>query len=81
MAVAAWLVWRRRGLAGAWLPLTLLGSAGAEPRLVRESFGLRRPGMAFGEILLLWAAILATLLTFGGMSRWAAGSSPPTWPG
>ena len=32
-------------------------------------FALRRPGLAFGEILLLWAAILATLGAFGRVSR------------
>ncbi len=78
MAVAAWLVWRRRGLAGAWLPLSLFGlQLALNLAWSGIFFALRRPGMAFGEILLLWAAILATLLAFGGISRRAAGLLAP----
>ena len=36
--------------------------------------------MAFGEILLLWAAILATLLAFGGISP-EGGRTPRPLPG
>lgn len=65
MAVAAWLVWRRGGflvqrralvlfliqlaLNAAWTPLF---------------FGLHLPGIAFWEMLLLWAAIAATWFAF-----------------
>lgn len=65
MAVAGWLVWRRLGLAGAAVPLTFFAV-----QLVLNAtwsylfFGLHRPGAAFGEIVLLWLAIVATLVSF-----------------
>lgn len=64
MAVAAWLVWRRRG-AAAGVPLALFAAQLALNALWSYLFfGLHRPGLAFAEITLLWAAILATLLAF-----------------
>ena len=63
MAVAAWLVWRKD--AAAWLPLTLFGV-----QLVLNVlwscifFGLEMPGLAFAEVLLLWAVIAATMVAF-----------------
>ena len=65
MAIAAWLVWRQTGLVGAKLPLALFAV-----QLVLNSlwsvlfFGLRSPGAAVVDIVLLWAAILATLIAF-----------------
>lgn len=65
MAVAAWLVWRRQGLAGAALPLLVF-----VVQLVLNAmwswlfFGLQRPGVALAEILVLWVAILVTILLF-----------------
>ena len=65
MALAAWLVWRRGGLAAAALPITLF-----MVQLVLNVtwsilfFGLRMPGVAFGEIVTLWSAILATMIAF-----------------
>ena len=65
MAFSAWLVWRQAGLAGARFPLALFAI-----QLVLNSlwpvvfFGLQSPGAAAVEIILLWAAILATLLAF-----------------
>lgn len=64
MAVSAWLVWRERGL-DAWFPLALFGV-----QLVLNSlwsilfFGRRNPRAALQEILVLWVAILATLVAF-----------------
>ena len=82
MAVAAWLVWRKRGLAGARLPLSLFGlQLALNLAWSGIFFALRRPGSAFGEILLLWATILATLLAFRGSVGGRPGSSRPTWPG
>lgn len=72
MAVSAWLVWREQGF-GAWIPLSLFGV-----QLVLNAlwsvlfFGRRNPKAAFLEILLLWVAILAVLLSFGTVSLWAA---------
>ncbi len=65
MGVAAWLVWLESGIPAAAVAFTLFVT-----QLVLNAawswlfFGLRRPDLAFGEILLLWAAILATLVSF-----------------
>jgi benzodiazapine receptor len=73
MAIAAWLVWRRAGFAGARLPLTLFSL-----QLVLNLawtgvfFGSRMPGAAFAEIVLLWLFILATTAAFWPLSRAAA---------
>jgi tryptophan-rich sensory protein len=59
MAVAAWRVWPARRatlLWGAQLVLNLLWSV--------LFFGLRLVGAALAEILVLWAAILATTVVF-----------------
>jgi len=65
MAVAAWLVWRRAGLAGARLPLSIFGVQLALNALWSILFfGLQRPALAFAEIILLWASILATIVSF-----------------
>jgi len=65
MALAAWLVWRSRGFSRATLPLALF-AAQLLLNLAWSAifFGLRLPGLAFAEILLLWALILATLIAF-----------------
>ncbi|TCZ62923.1 TspO/MBR family protein [Roseicella aquatilis] len=65
IAVAAWLVWREAGFAGA--PLALLFWF---IQLVLNAawswifFGLRRMDLAFAELLAFWLAILATVLAF-----------------
>ncbi|HEY8485087.1 MAG TPA: TspO/MBR family protein, partial [Longimicrobiales bacterium] len=65
MAVAAWLVWKDRGLAGA-RPALLLFAVQLALNIAWSwlFFGLHRPGLALVDILALWAAILATLLAF-----------------
>jgi tryptophan-rich sensory protein len=65
MAVAAWLVWRPKGVAGARVPLGLFAvqlalNAAWSPVF----FGLRSPGAAFGVIVALWIAIVATVVSF-----------------
>jgi len=65
MAVAAWLVWRRGGFAGQRFALSfflmqLLLNALWSPLF----FGLRNPGLAFVNIVLLWLAVLATVFAF-----------------
>lgn len=73
MAVAAWLVWRRHGVAGARLALGLFGA-----QLVANAlwswlfFAWRLGGPAFAEVLLLWALIAATLAAFWKLQRLAA---------
>lgn len=73
MAVAAWLVWRRVGFPHASSALNLFAV-----QLVLNVcwsaifFGAHSPGLAFAEILLLWLAILATMVAFRPLSRAAA---------
>lgn len=73
MTIAGCLVWQRNGLIGATLPLALFG--GQLMLNVLWSvlfFGLREPGVALVEILLLWAVILATTLSFRSVSKTAS---------
>ena len=65
MAVAAWLVWRRAGFTNAGPAMTLF----AIQLLLNVLwsvvfFGLRQPGWAFAELILLQAFIIATLVAF-----------------
>jgi translocator protein len=65
IAVSGWLVWRKYGLAGATWPLAiyvlqLVLNAAWTPIF----FGLRRPDLAFFEIILLLMAIAATIAIF-----------------
>ena len=65
MAVAAWSVWRLGGIAGSRAPLTLF----VIQLLLNMAwswlfFGLRCPGAALIDILLLWAAIATTMVAF-----------------
>ena len=65
MAIAGWLVWCRQRESFVTLPLALFGG-----QLVLNVlwsilfFGLQAPGIALVEILTLWVAIFATLLSF-----------------
>jgi tryptophan-rich sensory protein len=73
IAVAGWMVWRAAGFAGAALPLGIYAL-----QLVLNAawsglfFGLRRPDIAFGEVVLLWLSILATILAFHPVDAQAA---------
>jgi tryptophan-rich sensory protein len=65
MGIAAWLVWRKAGLSGAPRAMLLFGM-----QLIANAawsaifFGLRRFDLAFVEIIVLWALILATATAF-----------------
>ncbi|MEW6613437.1 MAG: TspO/MBR family protein [Pseudomonadota bacterium] len=65
MALAAWLVWRAHGFAGARMALSLYLL-----QLVFNAawswlfFGQRQIALGFWDIVLLWLLILATLLLF-----------------
>jgi translocator protein len=65
MGVAAWLVWRERRAPGRRMVLGLfvvhLALNAAWSWLF---FGIRRPDLAFAEIIVLWTAILALVLLF-----------------
>lgn len=72
IAVAGWLVWREAGIAGAALPLAvylvqLLFNAGWSAVF----FGLKRPDLAFLEVIGLWLSIVATIVLFLPISRTA----------
>jgi tryptophan-rich sensory protein len=73
IAVSGWLVWRAAGPAGA--PVAL-GVYAAQLTLNAGwsalFFGLRRPDLAFGEVVLLWLSILATILVFYPIHHGAA---------
>lgn len=63
MAVAAWFVWRRAGLGS--LPM-LFFAVQLVLNLAWSGifFRLRSPGAGFGDIVLLWLAILITMVGF-----------------
>jgi benzodiazapine receptor len=69
MAVGGWLVWRRGGLASVpalrWFAVQLVLNVGWSVVF----FGLRMPGLAVIEIVVLWLAIGATLMTSWRVSR------------
>jgi tryptophan-rich sensory protein len=73
MAVAGWLVWRKRGFSGARVALTLFGlQLFLNVLWSTLFFGLKSPGAALIEIVVLWLAILGTTLAFRQTSRTAA---------
>jgi len=74
MGVAAWLVWRKVGFAGAPVALRLFIVQLALNALWSYLFfGIHQPGLAFIEIVLLWLVILATAIGFWRVSM-AAGA-------
>jgi benzodiazapine receptor len=73
MGIAAWLVWRARAFAGARRALVLfIVQLVANALWTWLFFVWRLGGAAFGEILLLWALILATMVLFWRFSKVAA---------
>ena len=73
IAVSGWLVWRRVGVWGAPVAMAvylvqLLLNAGWSAC----SFGLHRLDLAFGELILLWLSIAATIAMFAPISAAAA---------
>lgn len=78
MAIAAWLVWRHQGFTRAKAPLSLFAIQLALNSLWSVLFfGLQNPGLAVIDIVLLLAAILATLIVFWKHSRWAGALLAP----
>jgi tryptophan-rich sensory protein len=74
MGVSAWLIWRNTVEGARRMALLIFVT-----QLVLNStwsflfFGLRSPGWAALEIVLLWCSIVATMLAFARISRLAAG--------
>jgi benzodiazapine receptor len=65
IAVAAWVVWKRGGFAVHLIALSLF----LLQLLIKTLwsplfFGLRNPALASGDIVLLWLALLATVVAF-----------------
>jgi tryptophan-rich sensory protein len=70
IGVAGWLVWRRAGFAGARVAMIVFGVQLALNALWSVLFfGMRQPGWAFVEIVLLWIAIAGTIIAFWRHSR------------
>jgi len=65
MGIAAWLAWREGGLRAARSALTLfLVQLALNALWSWLFFGWHRGALAFADIVLLWALILATLIAF-----------------
>ncbi|ADB35528.1 TspO and MBR like protein [Kribbella flavida DSM 17836] len=77
IAVSGWLVWRRVGWSRALVPyaVQLLLNAAWTPLF----FGAGAIGPALVEIVLLWATIAWTVLTFARVRRSAAALLVPYW--
>ncbi|MGK5440661.1 TspO/MBR family protein [Micromonospora sp. URMC 105] len=77
IAIAAWLVWRRVGFGPAlwaWSAQLVLNAIWTP-----LFFGAGRYGLAFAEIVLMWAAIGVTVVLFRRVSRPAAALLLPYW--
>lgn len=73
MAVAAWLVWQQKGFYDARWPLVIfLLQLALNTFWSVLFFGWRSPGLAAVEIVVLWLAIAATLVSFWRRSVVAA---------
>jgi tryptophan-rich sensory protein len=73
MALSAWLVWRQGGWRASRVSLGLFGlQLMLNVGWSAIFFGMRSPGWAFGEILILLLAIAATAVSFWGRSATAA---------
>lgn len=73
MAVAAWMVWRRAGVGTARTALILF----AVQLILNVAwsalfFALRSPALGVAGIVALWAALVATIVSFGRISAGAA---------
>ncbi len=73
MAVSAWLVWRDYGWNGGRSALLLFfAQLALNAAWSGIFFGAHLPGVAFAEILILWLAILFTLVVFHWLKPLAA---------
>ncbi len=72
MGTAAWLVWRQRSASDVTLALALFfAQLALNATWSFVFFGMRRPGLALLEILVLLAAIIAMMANFAPLSRLA----------
>lgn len=69
MAVAAWLIWLRRAETGSTTALTLFAiQLALNLAWSGLFFALKNPAAGFADIILLWLAILATMIAFWRLS-------------
>ena len=72
IALSGWLVWPTRERARVLGPMAVFGIQILFNGLwTLIFFGLKNPGLAFADILMLWAAILWTIVLFWRRSRYA----------
>lgn len=65
MGISAWLVWRQNGFKAALWPLSIFILQLLFNGLWTVFFfGLKMPGLAFVDIILLWGTILFTIILF-----------------
>jgi tryptophan-rich sensory protein len=73
IAFAGWLIWQQWGVEGVGLALTIYAV-----QLVLNAlwsaifFGLRRPDLAFLEVVCLWLSVVATIAAFYPIDKTAA---------
>jgi benzodiazapine receptor len=73
MALAAWLVWRRRDRHRVVVPLLLfLDQLILNVAWPGVFFSLRNPALAAAEVILLWFSIMITVIAFRSISAAAA---------
>ena len=73
IAVSGWLIWRELGWTAGALPLGLYALQLLLNGLWSAIFfGLRRPGLACLEMVLLWLSILGLIALFYPIHQWAA---------
>ena len=78
MAVAAWIIWTKRGFDRGRLPLKWFAvQLALNAAWSWIFFGRHALGTALAEIMLLWIAIVFTLLLFWKINRWAGGLMAP----
>ncbi len=81
MGIALWLVWREAGTDDRARPALLAFAVQLALNALWSVlfFGLRSPGLAFAEILVLWGAITLTIVFFRRVSPLAAALLVPYW--
>ena len=80
MAIAAWLVWRRRKAEKAkWALCLFILQLALNAAWSPLFFGLKNPLAGLLDIVPLWAAILATLIHFRKISAAAGALLVPYW--
>jgi translocator protein len=70
MAIAGWLVWKRVGWGTAMICFAVQLALNLAWSFI--FFGAHQTGLAFVEIILLWLAIVATIISFSAVSKPAA---------